>query len=51
VREPLTRGSCLETEDLWASAWERLHPPSCCADEGVLDPLPPRLEQRASGAK
>jgi len=28
-----------------------VHPPSCCADEGVLDPPPPRLEQRASGAK
>ncbi|OLC78061.1 MAG: hypothetical protein AUH83_03430 [Deltaproteobacteria bacterium 13_1_40CM_4_68_19] len=40
-----------EAEDLWASAWERVHPPSCCADEGVLDPPPPRLEQRASGAK
>ena len=39
-----------ETEDLWANAWEGLHPPSCCAGQGVLDPAPPRLEQRAAGA-
>jgi PilZ domain len=39
-----------ETEDLWASAWECVHPGSCCTDDGVLDPAPPRL-QRAAAAK
>jgi len=40
-----------ETEDLWTNARENVHAPPCCAGEGVLDPAPPRLEQRAAGAK
>jgi hypothetical protein len=40
-----------ETEGLWAKAWENVHPPACCAGEGVLDPAPPRPEQRAAVAK
>ena len=52
IRSPAVVARLLaETEDLWANAWKNLHAPPCCADEGVLDPPPPRLEQRASGAK
>ncbi len=40
-----------ETADLWEQAWEGLHPPSCCAAEGVMEPAPPRLSQRAASAK
>jgi hypothetical protein len=37
-----------ETEDLWARAWEGVHSKECCGGWGLLDPSPPRLEQRAS---
>jgi len=51
IRSPAVVARLLaETEDLWANAWENLHAPPCCAGE-VLDPAPPRLEQRAAGAK
>jgi hypothetical protein len=32
-----------ETEEMWARAWEALHPAFCCAQGGVVDPEPPRL--------
>jgi hypothetical protein len=40
-----------ETADLWEQAWEGLHAPSCCAEDGVLEPAPPRLSQRAASAR
>ena len=36
-------------EELWGSAWEGQHPPSCCGGQGVTDPKPPRLSKRAAG--
>jgi len=35
-------------EELWDNAWEGSHPPSCCTDEGVTDPEPPRVGQRTA---
>jgi hypothetical protein len=40
-----------ENDALWGSAWEGLHPPSCCAGQGVTDPSPPRLQQRAAASR
>jgi len=40
-----------QNETLWSSAWEGLHPPSCCAGQGVADPTPPRLDQRAAASQ
>jgi hypothetical protein len=40
-----------ETEDLWAQAWEGVHPRECCAGWGLLDPPPPVLAQRAMAAE
>ncbi len=40
-----------ENETLWSNAWEGQHPPSCCAGQGVTDPAPPRLEQRAAASR
>ena len=39
-----------ENDQLWGSAWEGLHPPSCCSDQGMTDPAPPRFEPRASAS-
>jgi hypothetical protein len=39
-----------ENDQLWANAWEGLHPPSCCAGAGVIDPPPPRHEHRAAAS-
>ena len=40
-----------ENETLWSSAWEGLHAPSCCAGQGVTDPVPPRPNHRAAAAQ
>jgi len=40
----------VETEELWAAAWEGTHPPTCCGERGLLDPVPPRERERAAGA-
>jgi hypothetical protein len=40
-----------ETADLWEQAWEGLHPASCCAADGVVEPAPPRLPHRTAAAK
>jgi len=40
----------VETEELWAAAWEGIHPASCCGERGLLDPVPPRERERAAGA-
>ncbi|MGZ6124855.1 MAG: PilZ domain-containing protein [Myxococcales bacterium] len=40
-----------ETTELWEEAWEGLHPASCCAADGVVEPAPPRLPHRAAAAK
>jgi hypothetical protein len=40
-----------ETAELWEQAWEGLHPPFCCAADGVVEPAPPRLSQRTAVAK
>jgi PilZ domain-containing protein len=37
-----------ETEQLWGSAWEGLHPPSGCDGQCVVGPPPPHREQRAA---
>ena len=39
----------VETEELWAAAWEGTHPPTCCGERGLLDPVPAR--ERAAGAE
>ncbi|HYY53596.1 MAG TPA: PilZ domain-containing protein [Myxococcales bacterium] len=41
----------VETEERWAAAWEGAHPPTCCGERGLLDPVPPREQERAAGAK
>ncbi len=41
----------VETEELWAAGWEGAHPPTCCGERGLLDPVPPRELQRAAGAR
>jgi hypothetical protein len=38
-------------DELWAKAWECLHPPSGCDDGCEAGPPPPRLEQRAAAAQ
>ena len=40
-----------ETGELWAAAWEGAHPPTCCGERGLLDPVPPRERERAAGAE
>ena len=40
----------VDTEELWAAAWEGVHPPTCCGERGLLDPVPPRERERAAGA-
>lgn len=49
-RQAVTR-LLAETAELWDQAWEGLHPSSCCAAAGVVEPAPPRLSHRAAGAK
>jgi hypothetical protein len=38
----------VDIEELWAQAWEGIHPPSCCGERGLLDPVPPRQLERAA---
>lgn len=49
-RQAVTR-LLAETAELWEQAWEGLHPPFCCAADGVVEPAPPRLSQRTAVAK
>jgi hypothetical protein len=37
-----------ETEELWAAAWEGVHPKECCGGWGLLDPPAPRLAEAAA---